>query len=147
MHKIALLSVGKVKTPWIKDGCSLYGERIGHTCDFSQRVLSAGKPEEEHAQILKALEKTEGVVVALDETGKHMTSPLFAAWVGTQRDIGTPVTFVLGGAYGLNDAIRKTATLVLSLSAMTLPHELCQLFFLEQLYRTQEILRGSGYHH
>lgn len=147
MQKVTLISVGKVKTPWIAEGCAMYTERISHTCSFAHRVLSAGKPDEEHASIVKALQKTEGVIVALDERGKTMTSPTFAAWVGKQRDIGVPVTFVLGGAYGLNDEIRKMATLVLSLSSMTLPHELCQLFFLEQVYRAEEILRGSGYHH
>ena len=147
MHRITLLSVGKVKTSWISEGCALYKERIGHSCDFTHRVLSAGKPEQEHEQILKALEKADGVVVILDETGKQMTSTMFAAWISKQRDTGIPVTFVLGGAYGLSDEIRRRATIVVSLSAMTFPHELCQLVFLEQLYRAQEIIKGSGYHH
>lgn len=147
MHKITLLSVGKIKTPWIKDGCVVYEERLSHACDFTNRVLSAGSPAEEHERILSSLEKTSGVIVALDETGKEMTSPEFASWLGTKRDAGSPVTFVLGGAYGLNDRIRSKAALTLALGRMTLPHELCSLVFLEQLYRVHTILAGSGYHH
>lgn len=147
MHRITLLSVGKVKTPWTAEGCAVYAERIGHFCDFSERVLSSGSAREEHARILEALEKTKGIIVILDERGKELTSRGLAQWIGKQRDTGEPVTFVLGGAYGFSDAIRAKATLVLRLSAMTLPHELCKVLFLEQLYRAHSILAGSGYHH
>ncbi len=147
MHKITLLSVGKVKTPWIKDGCEVFTERLGHFCDLTERVLSAGDEKEERQKILDALEKTTGVIVALDDKGKEFSSTEFASWIGKQRDNGQSITFVLGGAYGLDDRIRAKATLVLSLSRMTLPHELCKLVFLEQLYRAHAILAGSGYHH
>jgi len=147
VHKVTLLSVGKLKTPWIKDGCAVYTDRLSHACDFSEKILSAGSVDEEHERILASLKKTTGIVVALDDRGKEMTSPEFSSWISQQRDIGSSVTFVLGGAYGLDDRIRSSATLVLSLSRMTLPHELCRLVFLEQLYRAHEIMKGSGYHH
>ena len=147
MHKVALLSVGKVKTPSFADACALYLDRIGHQCDFDDRILCAGSANEERERILKALEKVEGIIVSLDETGKESSSREFAAFIGKHRDTGTPVTFVLGGAYGLNDAIRSKASHVMALSRMTFPHELCKLIFLEQLYRAGEILKGSGYHH
>ncbi|MBP9850169.1 MAG: 23S rRNA (pseudouridine(1915)-N(3))-methyltransferase RlmH, partial [Candidatus Peribacteraceae bacterium] len=112
MHKITLLSVGKVKTPWIKDGCAVYEERLSHSCDFIERVLSAGEEKEERQKILDALEKTDGVIVALDDKGKEFSSTEFAAWIGKQKNIGQHITFVLGGAYGLDDRIRAKATLV-----------------------------------
>lgn len=147
MHRITLLSVGKIKTPWIKDGCELYVERLSHLCDLTERVLSAGEEKEERQKILDALEKTDGVIIALDDKGKEFSSPEFASWISKQKDSGQSLTFVLGGAYGLDDRIRAKATLTLSLSRMTLPHELCKLVFLEQLYRAHSILAGSGYHH
>ncbi len=147
MHRLILLSVGKIKTRWIKDGCELYAERLGHFCDLTERVLGAGEEQEERQKIIGVLEKTDGVIVALDEKGKEFSSSEFAVWTRKQRDSGLSVIFVLGGAYGLDDRIRSKATLVLSLSRMTLPHELCKLVFLEQLYRAQTILVGSGYHH
>jgi 23S rRNA (pseudouridine1915-N3)-methyltransferase len=147
MHRIGLISVGKIKTPWIKEGCEVFCERIGHSCKFSEQVLSAGTKEEEHARILKALNGIDGVIVILDEIGKELSSPQFASWIGKERDTGRSITFILGGAFGLSDAIRSKGQLVLALSRMTLPHELCQLFFLEQLYRAETILAGTGYHH
>lgn len=147
MHKIHLLSVGKVKTGWIREGCDVFAGRIGHSCDFSERVLSPGSETEENDGILKALEKTEGVIVILDERGKEFSSSEFASWIEKRKDEGSPVTFVLGGAYGLDERVRAKGTLVLRLSRMTFPHELCKLVFLEQLYRAQTILAGSGYHH
>ena len=57
------------------------------------------------------------------------------------------MTFVLCGAYGADERVVSKAHLVLSLSRMTLPHELCKLVFVEQLYRAHAILTGSGYHH
>ncbi|MDD5055944.1 MAG: 23S rRNA (pseudouridine(1915)-N(3))-methyltransferase RlmH [Candidatus Peribacteraceae bacterium] len=147
MHHISLLSVGKIKTPWIADGCTMFIDRLKKQCDFSERILNAGTKEEENERLLAALEKIDGVIVVLDERGKEFLSTEFASWIGKKRDCGDPVTFVLGGAFGLDDRIRSKAQLVLSLSRMTFPHELCKLVFLEQLYRAQSILAGSGYHH
>ena len=97
--------------------------------------------------MLKALEKVEGAIVVLDETGREMWSTEMASWISSKRDTGTPIAFVIGGAYGLDEKIRSKAHLVLSLSRMTLPHELCKLFFLEQLFRAHAIIAGTGYHH
>lgn len=147
MHRISLLSVGKIKTPWIADGCSMFIDRLKKQCDFSERILSPGTKEEENDRLLAALEKINGVIVVLDERGKEYSSQEFASWISKKRDLGDSVTFVLGGAFGLDDRIRSKANLVLSLSRMTLPHELCKVVFLEQLYRAHAIMAGSGYHH
>ncbi len=147
LHRLTLLSVGKIKTPWIAEGCDMFTERISHSCDFSERILNAGESDEEHKKILEALEKTSGTIVLLDETGKQQTSKEFAQWIQKKRDIGEPITFILGGAYGVNDAIKAKAMMTLSLSSMTFPHELAKLVFLEQLYRAHTIIEGRGYHH
>ena len=86
-------------------------------------------------------------IVVLDERGKELMSEDFARFIEDERDIGTPITFVIGGAYGLDDTIRSKAQLVLSLGKMTFPHELAKLLLLEQLFRADSILRRSGYHH
>jgi 23S rRNA (pseudouridine1915-N3)-methyltransferase len=147
MHRIRLLIVGKVKTPWIVDGCSLYTERLRHSCDFSEQVLPAGSKDEENDRVLKTLEKQEGTIVVLSHKGKEFSSEEFALWMSKQKDQGRPVTFVISGAYGADERILSKAHTVLSLSRMTLPHELCKLFFLEQLFRAHAILSGTGYHH
>ena len=83
----------------------------------------------------------------LDERGKAMTSPEFAAEMGRAKDMGRELVFVLGGAYGFTEGVRNKIAKKLRLSDMVLPHELCRVVFLEQVYRAGEIGRGSGYHH
>jgi 23S rRNA (pseudouridine1915-N3)-methyltransferase len=154
VHHITLLSIGSLKFSWALSACEDYVARLKHSLKFEILELPAGKArepekqrEEESQRIIAALEKREGVVWVLDERGKEMTSEAFSKELQVAKDRGDAVTFVLGGAYGLNDAVRKKAQRLLRLSAMTLPHELCRVVFLEQLYRAGEIQKGSGYHH
>jgi 23S rRNA (pseudouridine1915-N3)-methyltransferase len=147
VHRITLLSVGKPKTPWILDGCRVFTDRLENQCDFSERVLSAGTLQEENDRVLRALEKADGTIVVLSHTGKEHSSPELASWLAKQRDTGRPVTFVISGAYGADTRVLAKAHMVLSLSRMTFPHELCKLIFLEQLYRAHAIIAGTGYHH
>ena len=79
-------------------------------------------------------------VVALDERGKDLTTKQFAAL------LGEPTTFVIGGADGLDPALRKEASLLLRLSALTLPHALAQVVLCEQLYRAATLRTGHPYH-
>jgi len=79
-------------------------------------------------------------LVALDERGKDLTTKQFAAL------LGEPTTFIIGGADGLDPAIRKEASLLLRLSALTLPHALAQVVLCEQLYRAATLLTGHPYH-
>lgn len=87
-----------------------------------------------------------GEVVVCDERGGAMTSADFAAWLGRLRDTGGAVTFVVGGAFGLDDAVRARATRLLAVAPWTLPHEMARLVLTEQLYRAGTILRGEPYH-
>jgi 23S rRNA (pseudouridine1915-N3)-methyltransferase len=79
-------------------------------------------------------------LVALDEHGKDLTTKQFAAL------LGEPTVFVIGGADGLDPAIRQEASLLLRLSALTLPHALAQVVLCEQLYRAATLLTGHPYH-
>ena len=102
--------------------------------------------EDESTRLLGAAKKLDGDLWILDERGKGMTSEIFAKELGKAHDTGTTLIFILGGAYGLTDAVRSAGRL-LRLSDMTLPHELCRVMFLEKLYGVGEINRGTGYHH
>ena len=151
--RIILLCIGKIKSSWILEGCSDYAERLERGLNFSITELPASKEkdpdrqrEDESVRLLAAARKFDGDLWILDEHGKGMTSENFAKEIGKARDVGTTLIFILGGAYGLTDAVRSVGRL-LRLSDMTLPHELCRVLFLEQLYRAAEILRGKGYHH
>lgn len=84
---------------------------------------------------------------ALDASGRPLTSEAFAAAIGRWRDEGVPaVAFLIGGADGLDPALRGSADLTLSLGAMTWPHLLVRAMLAEQLYRAETILAGHPYH-
>ncbi len=151
MANLTLLCIGKIKTSWIEEGVDYYASRAR---GLEIRELPASKERDPQRQkadegerLLAAVHKLRGELWMLDETGKSFTSEQFAGLLGKAIDHGTSLTFVLGGAFGLSDEIKNAAHGSLRLSDMTFPHELCRLVFLEQLYRAQEIRKGSGYHH
>jgi len=85
--------------------------------------------------------------ICLDERGRQLTSPDFAALLGKWRDGGQrEAAFVIGGADGLDPALRDAADLSLSFGAMVWPHMLARVMLAEQLYRAASILAGSPYH-
>ena len=94
----------------------------------------------------RLLERASGVLVALDERGKSMSTEAFAKWIAERRDRAEDTAFIIGGAFGLDASVRERASLVLSLSPWTLPHDVARLLLVEQLYRAGTILRGEPYH-
>jgi len=87
------------------------------------------------------------VVCALDERGKLMSSPEFAALLAGWRDQGrSDVAFVIGGADGIDPSLRARADTKLSFGKMVWPHMLARVMLAEQLYRAASILSGGPYH-
>ncbi|HEX9163468.1 MAG TPA: 23S rRNA (pseudouridine(1915)-N(3))-methyltransferase RlmH [Thermoanaerobaculia bacterium] len=88
-----------------------------------------------------------GYTVVLDERGQPLDSLKFAKWL-ERLTIDSPdgVNFVVGGDVGLDETIRKRADKLLSLSAMTLPHQLARVILLEQIYRACTLMRNIAYH-
>jgi 23S rRNA (pseudouridine1915-N3)-methyltransferase len=152
--KLRLILVGRSERGHVAEGLSHYVDRIKRMEAMEIVVLpDAGKGDvawqqrTESERILAALRPGEKVVV-LDERGTLLTSPAFAQRIGTWRDHGVrDIAFVIGGAYGMMDAVRQRADLVLALSPMVFPHQLVRVLFAEQLYRALSILKGTGYHH
>ena len=98
------------------------------------------------ARLLAAIPQ-QGHVVALDERGRSLDSLKFAKWL-ERLTIDQPhgVIFVMGGDIGLDQSVRQRADDVLSLSAMTLPHQLARVVLLEQIYRACTLMRNIPYH-
>ncbi len=149
--KLTFLSVGKDRSGLFAPGVDEYSKRLTHTHKVQlvelpeSRASGQKAKEEEGAALLKKLGPRDALV-ALDERGKLLSSVDLAKWLGRQQDSGRDVAFVIGGDEGLSDEVRARATLVLSLSAMTLPHRLARLVLVEQVYRAFSILRGEPYH-
>ena len=151
---ITIIVVGSVKERFLADGCNHYLERLKRaykttvtTIKPSTNVDGNKQRTEESERILQALQKASGTIIVLDERGKTLNSPALANMLKQAKDYGTELIFVIGGAFGMNDAVRNKADKVIKLSDCVFPHELFRLMFFEQLYRAGEINRGSKYHH
>ena len=109
------------------------------------RVGSSGTVRErEGARLLQRLKGLH--LVACEEGGAPLDSDAFARWLQRERERARDVAFVIGGAFGLSEAVRKAAVQQLALAPWTLPHELARLVLAEQLYRAGTIVRGEPYH-
>lgn len=112
-----------------------------------RRSGDAGRVRDEEGKRLLARVPAGAQVVALHETGKQWSSPRLAEYLAGLALQGSPgAAFLIGGAYGLSDEILTRAAVRLSLSAMTMTHELARLVLTEQLYRAGTIQRGEPYH-
>lgn len=154
MQKVVLLCIGKVKAGWIKDGCDDYLNRLQSSLKISVTEIpdsTAKTPDlkmaEESERIVHWADQYDGDIWVLDEKGMLKTSVEFSKVLENAKDYGRPLVFVIGGPYGITEPVRKLAKGILSVSKMTLTHELCRVFLLEQIYRATEIQKGSGYHH
>ncbi len=150
-----LCAVGRLRTGPERDLIADYTQRF----DRTGRALGLG-PLTEHevedkknagmgaeAELLARAVPAGAVLVTLDERGKLLTSPEFAAQLGRWRDGGRQdVAFVIGGADGIDPTLRSKADFSISFGQMVWPHMLVRVMLAEQLYRAANILSGGPYH-
>ncbi len=119
------------------------GLGMGQVLEVEDRK-GGGMPAE--AALLRKAQPS-GALWVMDERGAVMTSPEFAQALAAQRDAGIgDMTLMIGGADGLDPALRAEADRALSFGAMVWPHMLARVMLAEQLYRAVSILAGSPYH-
>jgi len=154
--KLRLLCVGKLSLPYLRDGVEEYSDRLRRYLPFEALELreekggKKGDPafirDQESAQLLARIPEGAFVTV-LDERGRSFSSEKLAQLVERHMTDGTPeLIWVIGGAYGLSEELRRRADLVLSLSEMTFTHQMARLLLMEQLYRALTIIRNEPYH-
>ena len=158
--RVLVLAVGRLKNGPERDLAARYRERAaalgrGHgvpACDLveipeSRARRAADRLAEEGAAILSSL-PADAALIAYDERGRaDLSSEALAERVGAWRDAARPVLAIaIGGADGLDAAVRARADLILAFGAATLPHGLVRVLALEQVYRTLTILAGHPYH-
>lgn len=152
--RVSLLAVGRPRNAALAAAISEYESRAAHYWPLDvievkeepARSASAMQVKEREAERLLARTPVDALVAICDPGGDSMTSEAFAEWLGRCRDRAQNVAFVVGGAYGIGDALRSRADRRLSLAPFTLPHELARLVLVEQLYRAGSINRGEPYH-
>ena len=155
MIKVNLLVVGKVKEKYFADGISEYSKRLSRFCEFKIIEL----PEENYKVVTdalienikekegeKILSNLKGYVVAMAIEGKKLSSEKLAGLIKSVADTSGVITFVIGGSYGLSNAVKNKADQLISFSDMTFPHTLFRLMLTEQIYRAFSINSGSAYH-
>lgn len=111
-----------------------------------QNQSDAATMRSQSSRLLAAI-PARGTVVVLDERGQVLDSLKFARWL-ERLTIDSPhgIHFVVGGDLGLDDSVRNRADKLLSLSAMTLPHQVARVVLLEQIYRACTLIRNIRYH-
>jgi len=146
MFRYTVLAVGKMKNRSLAALCDDFAKRMTRQGNFELVELKDGDVEGEGVRILSALEKRGAArVIALAEEGRTQSTASLAADLGELQ--GHPVVFIVGGAYGLSEAVKRRADLLLSLSPLTFTHEIARMLLCEQLYRVASIRSGSKYHH
>ena len=152
--RISVVAVGKLKERWWRDAAEEYLKRLRPYADVRiaevpDADVTRDEPRALRAEgdaILRALPEGADVVL-LDAGGRALSSVELARWMEERMGSGrADVAFVIGGAAGVADDVRARATERLSLSAMTLPHQMARVFLLEQIYRAFRIMRGEPYH-
>jgi len=144
--KLLILAAGKPALAYAKDGIEEYLKRLKRYGQASLELVKAGGSEEVSQRLL---ERSEGMFrIALDERGERLTTAELAKrFEALERrgDVKT-VAFLIGASDGHTPELRQKADLVLSLSSLTLQHELALVVLLEQLYRVASMRAGAPYH-
>lgn len=140
MIKVKIIGVGKTKEEWLETAISEYLKRLTPIAQFEFLFLK------DDTSLLDHLKEEPAQFITLDEGGKQFSSVQFSQFLQQQLDRNGPrLNFVIGGAEGLPPSL-KSHTPNLSLSPMTLTHQMVRLLLVEQIYRALEIQRGSRYH-
>ncbi|MGH8669352.1 MAG: 23S rRNA (pseudouridine(1915)-N(3))-methyltransferase RlmH [Burkholderiales bacterium] len=133
MPRLSVLAVSARLPAWAEAACADYAKRMPKGYEVARIAVKDG-------QRLRAALPRNARLVALDERGRDYSTRQFAALLESET------AFVIGGAEGLEASIKNDASLLLRLSAMTLPHALAQVLLLEQIYRAASLLTGHPYH-
>lgn len=154
--KISLLCIGKTDDTEITSLVNYYRQRLPRHWNFeiteipdvkNTRGMTPDVLKKEEAKLFMSHLENGDVVILLDEKGKQYTSREFAAKISTWQNLSVRnIYFLIGGAYGFADTVYDRANEKISLSKMTFTHQMIRLFFVEQLYRADQILQGKPYH-
>lgn len=156
MLKIKIIVVDRTRSPFLREGESFYFERLRRYTQVEWVVTKPAKMKKgkttkeilnEEGQIIEKKLAQGDYLVALDRSGRQYDSEGLAKWLNElATGVRKRVCFIIGGPLGLSKGILEQCNRTLSLSKLTLTHEMSRLILLEQLYRACTILRGEKYH-
>lgn len=153
--QLIIAAVGHKMPAWIETGFSEYAKRMPPECRIQLKEI---KPVErsgsKNAETVMALERSRieaaiprgSRIVALDERGKDITTMQLSQYLADWQQDGRDVTFVIGGADGLDAGFKANADMLARISSLTLPHGMVRVLLAEQLYRAWSITKNHPYH-
>ncbi|ASK61834.1 23S rRNA (pseudouridine(1915)-N(3))-methyltransferase RlmH [Virgibacillus phasianinus] len=157
--KITIVTVGKLKEKYLKQGIQEYLKRLTAYAKVDIIEVADEKAPENmsEAEMLEVKQKEgerilgnigqDTYVITLEINGKMLSSEQLAAKMDQLATYGkSKIAFVIGGSLGISEAVQKRSDLALSFSKMTFPHQLMRLVLVEQVYRGFRINRGEPYH-
>jgi len=157
--KITIVSVGKLKEKYLKQGIQEYLKRLSAYAKVDiVEVADEKAPENMSEAEMQEVKRKEGerilshiradtYVITLEINGKMLSSEQLAAKMDELATYGkSKLAFVIGGSLGISDEVQKRSDYALSFSKMTFPHQVMRLVLLEQVYRGFRIMRGEPYH-
>ena len=155
--KFQFWTVGKNHEPYVKEGVEQFTKRIGNYYPVEWNIIPSPKnaamlsemdlKKKEGETITGFLEKDDYLVL-LDERGRQFSSEELAAFIQQRANESVKnIVFLIGGAFGVSDAVKKRANHTWSLSKLVFPHQLVRLILAEQVYRACSINRNEKYHH
>ncbi|AKG03370.1 23S rRNA (pseudouridine(1915)-N(3))-methyltransferase RlmH [Salimicrobium jeotgali] len=157
--KVSVISVGKLKEKYLKQGIDEYAKRLGPYAkteiievadEKAPENLSEAEMEEvkqkEGERILAKVPK-DAYVITLEIEGKQLTSEQLASRFDNLMTYGSSkIVFIIGGSLGISSQVQERSDYALSFSKMTFPHQMMRLMLLEQVYRAFKILKNEPYH-
>ncbi len=158
MLNVKIITVGSLKEAYLKDAVGEYTKRLGAFCtpevvelkeyrlpDAPSEAQIKQGIEDEGRRILAAIPPRANIV-ALCVEGKQLSSEQLAEYIDGAAATAGCLCFVIGGSYGLSEAVKSAAALRLSFSKLTFPHQLMRVILLEAVYRGFNIIKGTKYH-
>ncbi|MBP6057152.1 MAG: 23S rRNA (pseudouridine(1915)-N(3))-methyltransferase RlmH [Nitrosomonas sp.] len=153
--KFFILAVGNKMPDWVRTGYSEYIKRLPreitvNLIEIKPEKRVSGKPTEQllfaEGQRIRAALPSDCQIVVLDENGQQWTTIKFAGVIKQWAIDSGAIAFIIGGADGLHSDIKHSASEMIALSKLTLPHGLVRVLLAEQLYRAVSIIKGHPYH-
>ena len=155
--KIQFWTVGKTNEEYVKAGIEDFTKRISRYYPVEWKILPAAKQtvnstendiKKKEAEIIFNTLVDDDYLILLDERGKQISSPELAKFIMARANSSVRhIVFLIGGAFGVDEQVKKRANFIWSLSNLVFPHQLVRLVLTEQIYRACTIIRNEKYHH
>lgn len=155
--KLHFWSVGKAHESYVKEGVELFTKRVAHYYPVEWNIipmprnsamLSEMDLKKREGETILGFLKKEDYLVLLDEKGKQIRTEELAGFIESRANESTKnLVFLIGGAYGVSEALKKRANFQWCLSQLVFPHQLVRLILAEQVYRACTVIRNEKYHH